>query len=79
MNPIPLPLGLAPLHWAAVVHGQFPTQAPILQRESDWREWANTLIAVPPFSTYNAPDPNDYSSLMDWATVLFRTYPGEVN
>lgn len=59
--------------WAASLIIDFPTDnIPILDKESNWKDWGNTLVQENSFSDAGAPSAVYYDDWIPWAEALFK-------
>ncbi len=59
--------------WAASLVIDFPNDnIPRLERNSDWKEWGNSLVGENSFSTSGAPGTHNYSSPRPWMIDVYK-------
>ncbi len=69
-----IPVGISLLDWAASLLIDFPNDnIPILYNEEEWKDWGDSVIFGPTFSSLNAPSTKFYDNWQDWAFALYQT------
>jgi len=63
------PTGTATIHWCGQMALSLSQYGPIpkLLNETDWRQWADTVVSIPAIASVGAPRPERFSSWSDWA------------
>jgi hypothetical protein len=63
------PTGTRPIHWSGQMVLSLSQYGPIpkLLNETDWRQWADTVVSLPAIAAVGAPRPERFSSWESWA------------
>ena len=57
--------------WASLMCELYSAQQLMIPTaETDWKQWANGLLAIDVFSNEGAPSPNGFDDWQDWAEAL---------